>query len=162
MNKHLIVLGIVVLLICVGLSGCTEQQATKKSSGNYQDTKNYWLLIEQEYLGAIRDIGREFKNVEDIYNYNESQLENHKEIVNSYDISGLDEYGSYAGNYYSVRSDLIKGLEFIIREDWENSWKNILYADNELFDINTFTGDMWNIHVGLGHLESMLYDLKKD
>jgi len=32
MNKHLIVLGIAVLLICLGLSGCTEQQATKQDN----------------------------------------------------------------------------------------------------------------------------------
>jgi len=32
MNKHLIVSGIVVLLICVGLSGCTEQAAIKQEN----------------------------------------------------------------------------------------------------------------------------------
>jgi len=32
MNKYLIILGIAVLLICIGLNGCTQQTATQKET----------------------------------------------------------------------------------------------------------------------------------
>jgi len=44
MNKHLIVSGIVVLLICVGLSGCNEQQKsddTSKFLGAWEVIKHF-------------------------------------------------------------------------------------------------------------------------
>jgi hypothetical protein len=54
MDKHFIILGIVVLLIAVGLSGCNEQQTTdgneasieKKIIGSWENT--YWSEILKE------------------------------------------------------------------------------------------------------------------
>ena len=155
-NKYFLITGIVIILLVVGLCGCNEQQSSG-SNNNYEKAKQ----IENAFLSIVRSIGSEFKTENDVFEYTQPQLNQHKEELDSYDLSLLSEYGSYAGSYYQVRSHLIKGLEYIIEENYENAWKNILYASGELFDINTYTGDMWEIDVGLGNLKSILYDLKE-
>ena len=65
MNKHLIVSGIVVLLICVGLSGCNEEGKEKEKSkteliiGTWQRTD-----VGQEYIWIFYDNGKLTINVE--------------------------------------------------------------------------------------------------
>lgn len=54
MNKHLIVIGIVVLLICVGLSGCTEQtskngETTEESEGGFFTYENTQYDVRIKY-----------------------------------------------------------------------------------------------------------------
>ena len=48
MNKHLIILGIVVLLICVGLSGCTEQPNNEDDNtiSEYDRFVGIWMYEE--------------------------------------------------------------------------------------------------------------------
>lgn len=47
MNKHLVVLGIAVLLICIGLSGCIDEN-TNPSSSEESRFVGTWELIEYD------------------------------------------------------------------------------------------------------------------
>jgi len=53
MNKHLIVLGIAVLLICVGLSGCTNEDNSQDGADASNDLAKFVGIWMYEEIGGI-------------------------------------------------------------------------------------------------------------
>jgi len=158
--KKISILIIILFVFQIGLlSGCITNNNSEENN-DLQDTTPNYEELENSFLSLVRSIGSEFRNQNDVLNYNNSQFVQHQTELNNLDISPLDTHGEYAGSYTQLRTYLIKGLQYIINKDYENAWKNILYASSELFDINTYTGDMWEIDVGLENLKDILYDLK--
>ena len=70
LNKNLVILGMIVLLLTVGLSGCTEQSDDDDNNGN--DTHNLEIAYAIETLdGSHKKIedGNGFLHGENVYSY---------------------------------------------------------------------------------------------
>lgn len=164
MNKHLLIVVIAVMLICIGLSGCNEQESTENTSvltKTYDTVDEMMNAIYQESLdfrATVTNIANTFKTESDVVNYNSSQFEIHKGQLNSHDLSVFDRFGEYQ----EARSYLINGLNYITNKDYENAWSSILHADDAVWYISQYTGYSVIQDFGLEELSHFCYLLYKD
>jgi len=163
MKKHLIVIGITLMLLAVGFSGCVEQ-SNEKPDGSDVLTKTYdtvddmYNAIYKESLSfreTVTNIRNSLKTKSDIINYTDTQFEIHKVELNNHDLSTFDRFGEYQ----KARNHIIGGLESIINKDYKNARSNFDSTNYDVWYISQYTGYSVKHDFGFEELIDLLSEM---
>jgi len=174
MKKQLIVVGIIVVLLTVGLSGCNEE-TSDNSNNDLESEKVDTSLLKEKFETAMKSIAFDFVDelpstssanaynhdtsqteIDYILNYSQPQFEAHRDLIyRNDDICN----NSYYYDYIRCRDHVIEGLQYLVDKEYYEAWSSLLAADCDIFDVNMY-GDMWCIQFGFENgVVDILFDM---
>jgi len=117
MKKHLILFVTTVLLICIGLSGCTDDSAEKQSD---DDKFLSWFNVSYEKISSLVDSLEPYfeKRLMDIWDYNTSKYVK----KNTYDDINLIEWGEKLEDTSDIEKNKLTNFS---KQDLSEEMKNL-------------------------------------
>ena len=170
MNKKLIAIGITLVFLMVGLSGCfgnnddetngfTDNEPTETQNNDSQtigdeNEGDSEQSSRDRFRTAMESIAGDFVDESSGYNSDTSQVE--IDYILRYSQTEFDKHSSLIyendgvcnnNDYSAVRDDVIEGLQYLVDKEYYEAWSSFLAADCEIFDVNIY-GDMWDVQFG--------------
>jgi len=162
-NKYLLI-GIIFIVLTVGLSGCVGNNEDKDSDweSNWEKQNENEANLKSEFEIAMETVAADFvdesseynietsQNERDyILNYNQKEFDKHSSLIyEGDDICNKNSGYKYYYEYQDCRNHVIEGLQHLLNNQYNDAYSSLLTADCDIFEANSFTGDMWCIQFG--------------
>lgn len=78
-----------------------------------------------------------------ILNYSQTEFDKHSSLIyESDDICDENSGYKYYYEYQDCRDHVIEGLQHLLNNQYDDAYSSLLTADCDIFEVNSFTGDM--------------------
>jgi len=120
--------------------------------------------MKLEFETTMKTTTGDFVDESSAYNFDTSQ--NEIDYILNYSQTEFDKYSSliyenddicdgnsgykYYYEYQDCRVHVIGGLQHLLNNQYNDVYSSLLTADCDIFEVNSFTGDMWCVQFGFG------------